>query len=78
VVEEEGRGVIWSAIIRAITLVVGLWVGRLTARRAGADAAIDRVKDADRERADQIRDRVDAVRREPVSVQPDDTRGYRD
>jgi hypothetical protein len=70
--------VIWSAIIRAITLALGLWFGRLAAKREGAADAVDRAKDADRERADAIRDRVDAVRRDPVSVRPDDARGYRD
>lgn len=69
---------IWSAIIRAITLIFGLLLGRAIAKGDGAAGAIAKAKDVDREKADQIRNRVDAVRADPVSVRPSDTRGYRD
>ena len=69
---------IWPAIIRAITIIFGLLLGRAIAKDEGAAGAIAKAKDVDREKADQIRDRVDVVRAGPVSVRPSDARGYRD
>lgn len=69
---------IWSAILRVFGWLAATLIGRWLLRRDGAREAVAEVKEADRAKADVIRDRVDAVRRAPVRVRPDDTRGYRD
>lgn len=69
---------IWSVVLRIAGFLAALIFGRGAARRSGANATIAEVKEIDRENADEIRDRADAVRRKPVLVRPDDTRGYRD
>lgn len=69
---------IWSAVLRVVGYLVALVFGRSAVRKSGADAAVAEVKEADRANADEIRDRADAVRRKPVVVRLDDTRGYRD
>lgn len=71
---------IWSALARFFAFVFATAFGRWTAKRAGAREAIQEVKDLDRGKADAIRDRVDAVRRGGGmhTLDPDDTRGYRD
>jgi hypothetical protein len=58
--------------------MVTAFFGRWLVRREGAKEAAAEAREVDRAKADEIRDRVDAVRREPVSVHPDDARGYRD
>lgn len=69
---------IWATVLRVLGYLAALVFGRGAARRSGAEAAVAEVKEADRANADEIRDRADAVRRKPVRVRPDDTRGYRD
>jgi hypothetical protein len=68
----------WAAVARLVGFLVTLFLGRGAARRAGAEEAVNEMKGADRAKADEIRDRADVVRRKPVSVRADDTRGYRD
>jgi hypothetical protein len=69
---------IWSAILRAVTWLSALFFARWASKREGAREVLSEIREEDRARADEIRDRVDAVRRDPVRVRPDDTRGYRD
>lgn len=69
---------IWSAIIRAVTVIFGILLGGAVAKGSGAAVAVAKAKDVDREHANQIRDHVDAVRADPISLQPADLRGYRD
>lgn len=59
------------AVVAAVFAAVGL-----LRRDAKQDATRD-MKEADRDKADDIRDRVAAVRR-PDGVSDDDRRGYRD
>ena len=69
---------IWSTIVRIVVGLSTAFIGRWLVRREGAKEAAADAREVDRATADDIRDRVDAVRREPVSVRPSDTRGYRD
>lgn len=69
---------IWGAILRAFGWLAATLLGRWLVKREGAAKAVAQVKEADRAKADDIRDRVDAVRRDPVRLRPDDVRGYRD
>jgi hypothetical protein len=66
-----GKAAIWLILAAAAVLLIR--------RDAAKDATRDRskeIEDADREKADRIRDRVDAARR--GGGLHDDTRGYRD
>lgn len=58
--------------------VVGVLLWGKAKKREGAAEAIMEMEDADQENAAGIRERVDAVRRDPVRVRPNDERGYRD
>lgn len=69
---------IWTAILRVAGWMVTAFFGRWLVRREGAKEAAAEAREVDRAKADEIRERVDAVRREPVGVRPDDARGYRD
>lgn len=63
----------------AVWLILGVGTVLLIRRDAARDATRDMIKeieDADREKADRIRDRVDAARR--GGGLHDDARGYRD
>ena len=69
---------IWSAILRVFGWLAAALLGRWLVKRDGARDAVAEAREEDHAKADAIRDRVDAVRRDPVRVRPDDPRGYRD
>lgn len=69
---------IWTAILRVAGWVVTAFLGRWLVKREGRREAAAEAREVDRAKADDIRDRADAVRLEPVRVRPDDARGYRD
>jgi type II secretory pathway pseudopilin PulG len=67
---------LWGYLAAALAGVLAILAALAYARSQGRQGERSRAKELDRERANQIRDAVDAARR-GGGLQPDD-RGYRD
>lgn len=72
------RNPLVRAVGAALAAVLAVLLYGRSKKKEGADEVEKELSELDRETADDIRGRVDAVQREPVRLRPDDQRGYRD